>query len=81
MSDETRSLFIRLNKTEADKVRTLARENKLSMEVVIGRMVTTVLQELEAEEQAAERLPAAERKRMAYDEAVREIEQGWRPEF
>lgn len=80
MSGETRALYVKLSKDEADKVRALAREHKLSMEVVIGRMVTTVLQELEAEERAAEKLPAGERQRLAFEVVRKEVE-AWRPEF
>ncbi|QXP90023.1 hypothetical protein [Methylococcus capsulatus] len=77
MSTETRSIFIRLDKTEADKVRALSREYHFPMEEVIRRMVVISLEQLEAEAKAAEDLPAGERQRRAYVEAVKD----WEAEF
>lgn len=54
MSERARSIFVRLNKAEAAKVRALAREHGVSAEEVIRRMVVTFLEELEAEANPAE---------------------------
>lgn len=80
MSGETRTLYVRLNKNEADQVKALSREYRLPMEEVARRMVIHSLEQLEAEGKAPENLPAEERQRLAY-EAVRKEVEAWRPEF
>lgn len=80
MREKSQSIFIRLNKNESDQVKALAREHRISAEEVIRRMVVTVLEELEAEDRASEKLPAEERQHLAFEAAKKEVE-GWRPEF
>ncbi|MGI2326094.1 MULTISPECIES: hypothetical protein [unclassified Methylococcus] len=80
MSDKSRTLFVRLDKAESDKVRALSREFGLPMEEVIKRMILHALEQLEAEAKAPQDLPAGERQRLAFEAARREVE-GWRPEF
>lgn len=74
MSGETRALYVKLNKAEVERIKALSREFGMPMEEVCSRLIIHALEELTAEAQAAESLPAGERQRLAYDEAVSEME-------
>lgn len=80
MSGETRALYVKLDKDEADQVRALSREYHLPMEEVIRRMVVISLEQLEAETKPVEAMTAEQRQQRAYDEAVKPVEE-WRPQF
>ncbi|WP_367025190.1 hypothetical protein ABZN20_10300 [Methylococcus sp. ANG] len=80
MSENTRSIFVRLDKAETEQVRALSREYHLPMEEVIRRMVVNSLEQLEAEAKPVEEMTAEERQQRAYAEAVKLVEK-WEPEF